>query len=396
MEKRFPSADRDGFVPARLTIARNARGLKQIELAESIRRAPATLSKWENNTYDQAPDSQTVLLLANTLAVDIGWFYKPIRTSEGVAFFRSLKSELFLARDRASARLRFVDDIFSALSDRVEFPEVDIPDLVDGRNFKTLRAEDIDDIANRLRDYWMLGDDPIDDLMVVIENAGVAVAEDYVQSSKLDGVSRWFDKHPVMLLAKDKQGAVRRRFDAAHELGHLVLHQSMKEEDLRQNIGLIEEQAMIFAGALLLPASSFSSDVHDITLDSLADIKPRWKVSIGAMIKRLGVLNLVNPDHERNLWKYYSYRKWRGNEPYDDRLEIEHPINLKEALEMIAEDGINELSAVVSEIGLFPEDIAELTGADLNLLRTQKLAKPKLKLVRKNGLGVTTIKAAND
>lgn len=389
MEQRFPSADTDGFVPARLTIARQARGMKQNELADAVGRAPATVSKWESDAYDHGPDHAAISSLATILSVDHNWFYKPIVSCESVAFFRSLRSELFLARDRIAARLRFVDEISSALAERVEFPESDIPDLMDGRDFKTLRADDIDDIANKLRDYWMLGDDPIEDLMVVIENAGVAVAEDYVQSSKLDGVSRWFDKKPVILLAMDKQGGVRRRFDAAHELGHLVLHQGVRANDLRDNLALIEEQAMIFAGALLLPGSSFSFDVSDITLDNLADLKPKWKVSVGAMIKRLGVLNLADASHERNLWKYYSYRKWRGNEPYDDRLEVERPVNLKSAMEMIAEDGVDEISLLMNQIGLLPIDVAELTGVDISLLNKAKNKKPKLKLVRRH-------EAAND
>lgn len=395
MEQRYPSAGSDGFVPARLTLARNSRSMRQNELAEALERAPGTISKWENSTYDHAPDSLDISSLAKILSVDRGWFYKPLAGVEGVPFFRSLKSALAVARDRASARLQFVEDIFSALSDRIEFPDQDVPDLVGKRDFRTLRLDDIDDIANQLRDYWMLGDDPIDDLMTVVENAGVVVSEDYVQSSKLDGVSRWFDKNPVMLLGKDKQGAVRRRFDVAHELGHLILHQNVSREDLRNDLALIEEQAMSFAGSFLLPASSFSSDVSDFSLDTLSDLKPKWKVSIGAMIKRLGNLELVKPEHERNLWKYYSYRKWRGNEPYDDRLKMETPLNLKAAVEMVAEDGPAEISILMSEIGLLPADVADLTGVDVSVLNTAKSKNAKLKLVRKDGLDMQR-RAAND
>ena len=119
------------------------------------------------------------------LSVNMSWFYKPLVNDARVAFFRSLKSELFLARDKASAKLRFVNDIFEALIDRVEFPEVDIPDILEGADYKTLTPEVIERIADDLRDYWSLGDDPIDDLMMVIENAGVAVSEDYVDFTNL-------------------------------------------------------------------------------------------------------------------------------------------------------------------------------------------------------------------
>ena len=307
-----------------------------------------------------------------------------------------MKSELYLARDKISARLKFVHEIFYELDQRVEFPDVDIPDLMRGRDYKTFRPEDIDAIANELRDYWMLSDDPVDDLMTVIENSGIIVGEDYVDSSKLDGVSQWIDGRPFMLLAKDKDGGVRRRFDAAHELGHIIMHQAVKDNDIASHLNLIEEQAMIFAGAFLLPASAFSSDVTDVSLDVLADIKPKWKVSIGAMIKRLGTLNLITDDHQRNLWKYYSYRKWRGNEPYDDRLEVERPINLRDAIEMVALDGQVEIASLLADIGLSSEVVSDLSGVQKTTLMAAPVVKPRLKLISRNGRTLETAKAAND
>jgi Zn-dependent peptidase ImmA (M78 family)/transcriptional regulator with XRE-family HTH domain len=396
MEQRFPSTGADGFVPARLTVARNARGMKQTELAKQIRRAPATISKWENDTYDHAPDSSAIVDLSDILNVEKSWFYKAMPRQEGVAFFRSLKTELYLVRDKISARLQFVYDIFYELDKRVEFPDVDVPDLMRGRDYKTLRAEDIDVIANELRDYWMLGDDPIEDLMTVIENAGIVVAEDNVDSAKLDGVSQWINQRPFMLLAKDKDGGVRRRFDAAHELGHIIMHQAVSQDDITNHLNLIEDQAMIFAGAFLLPAASFSSDVTDATLDVLADIKPKWKVSIGAMIKRLGTLNLITDDHQRNLWKYYSYRKWRGNEPYDDRIEVERPINVKDAIEMVASDGTAEIASLMEDVGLSAEVVSDLSGVRRATLTAAPAPKPRLKLVTRNGRPLETGKAAND
>jgi len=393
VQNQFLSAASDGFVPARLTSARNARGMRQNELAEAVGCAPGTISKWESLAYGQSPDQGAILSLSDKLSVSPSWFYKPITANEGAAFFRSMKSALQTARNKTLGKLRFVDDIFNAAFGRVEFPDVDIPNLMEGRDYKTIRSEDIDQIARQLRDYWCLSDDPIDDLMVVIENAGIVVSEDFVDSAKLDGVSQWIDNRPLMLLAKDKEGGVRRRFDAAHELGHLVLHQSVSASDIEKDIALIEEQAMIFAGSFLLPSSSFASDISVVTLDALADSKPKWKVSIGAMIKRASNLHLVTPEHERNLWKYYSYRSWRGNEPHDDRMHVEQPVNLKTAVEMIAEDGSGEIKAFVDEIGLPVEDIARLTGVNTDIFAGSR-ERPKLKLVTKRSS--QSVAAAND
>ena len=81
-----------GFVPARLTIARQAKGLKQKDLAEDLQFSPGTISKWESEAYEQGPDSSSVQALADRLSVQPGWFYKPIDGARnGPAFYRSMR-----------------------------------------------------------------------------------------------------------------------------------------------------------------------------------------------------------------------------------------------------------------------------------------------------------------
>lgn len=372
-----------GFVPARLTVARQAKGLKQKDLAEELQFAPATISKWESEAYEQAPDPSSIQALADRLSVEPAWFYKPLGDAQSrPAFYRSMRSELTAARDKAAAKLLFSYEIYRALDELVEFPAADIPNLMAGSDYRMLSAEKIEAFSIRLREYWGLGDDPITDLMVVLENAGIVVTETFLDSNKLDGVSAWFSQIPVVLLAKDKDGGVRRRFDAAHELGHLVLHQGLTQECIKKDLRLIEEQAMLFAGAFLLPASSFALTSDKATLEHLSDIKPRWGVSIGAMIKRLASLNLISENHEKNLWKYYSYRQWRGNEPHDDHIEVERPENLKSALELLSREEPATLANVVESISIGSDYITELTGIEAACLRAATLKRPKLKLVR--------------
>ena len=372
-----------GFVPARLTIARQAKGLKQKDLADELRFAPATISKWESEAYEQGPDPSSIQALADRLSVAPSWFYKPFRDARlSAAFYRSMRSELTTAREKAAAKLLFSYEIYSTLDELVEFPSCDVPDLRGDTDYRALSPEKIEKLAAHLREYWALGDDPISDLMVVLENAGIIVAETFLDSHKLDGVSAWFSDVPVVLLAKDKEGGVRRRFDAAHELGHLVLHRGLTQASIKNDLRLIEEQAMLFAGAFLLPASSFAVNSDKATLEHLSDIKPRWGVSVGAMIKRLASLNLISENHEKNLWKYYSYRQWRGNEPHDDHITVERPENLRAALELLAKEEPSTLSDVVSSVGVGPEYIAELTGMEASQLRNTEVSRPKLKLVR--------------
>lgn len=368
------------FVPGRLMMAREARGMRQRELAARIGKAAATVSKWESDGYSQTPEPATLGKLAEALTVEPDWFFKPFSTARHFSaqrmgssnspratavFYRSLKSELGLLRAKARARLGFVEAIDEVLSEYVELPPVDVPDVLDGRDVLRMRMDDIEGCAAALRDHWAMPEGPVDDLLLLIENAGIVAAEDEIGSLKLDGVSRWSEEtgRPYMLLAKDKRVGARRRLDAAHELAHIVLHRGVSQQDLEEHFDLIEDQAMIFAGALLMPATEFSDDVYSLSLDALLQIKARWKVSVGAMIKRLRSLEVISPEYERRLWQYYSYKRWRGNEPLDDVLPVEGPHNLRSSVEAIVEGDAATPGQLRKEIGLSAADICGL--ADL-------------------------------
>lgn len=378
----------EGFQPGRLTMAREGRALRKRELAHLVGRTEAAVSKWESSERPQKPEANTIPELAAALSVDNSWFFKPLVGDDRPVFYRSLRSGLNLLRDQARARLGFVEAIEQALTTHVDLPDVDVPDLVAGHDFRTLRTEDIEAIADDLRTHWHLPEGPIDDVLLLMENAGVVIAEDEIGSLKLDGVSWWSERseRPYVLLARDKKAGVRRRFDAAHELAHLVLHRNIRREQLVENFTLVEEQAMAFAGCFLMPAGDFASDVYSLSLDSLLHIKEKWAVSVGAMIKRLAALGEIPEHYERRLWQYYSQRRWRGREPLDDKLPIEQPENLKTAIQMLIEDGECTPQHLLREIGLSVEDVTVLSGLPVDFFDQPRddptRRKPTLRVVQ--------------
>jgi Zn-dependent peptidase ImmA (M78 family) len=165
-------------------------------------------------------------------------------------------------------------------------------------------------------------------------------------------------------LGTDKGTAVRWRFDAAHELGHLILHNRLDRNLLSkpEQFKKIEAQAHRFAAAFLLPVGPFSKDLYGLGLDSLRAIKPKWKVSIGMMIKRARHAELISDDAERRMWISYNRRKWRTNEPYDDNLEVEEPRVLRRAFELLLDKGEQTPDDVVARLALSPTDVETLSG----------------------------------
>ena len=70
--------------------------------------------------------------------------------------------------------------------------------------------------------------------------------------------------------------------NAAHELGHLVMHQQVAA-----SAAALEDDAKRFASAFLLPADSMRQMiVAPVTLDTFVNLKLSWGVSIQAMIVR--------------------------------------------------------------------------------------------------------------
>jgi Zn-dependent peptidase ImmA (M78 family) len=122
-----------------------------------------------------------------------------------------------------------------------------------------------------------------------------------------------------------------------------------------------EEQAYYFAGAFLLPARTFERDVTP-TLRSLVLAKAKWRVSIGAMIKRMGHLCLLSPAREQRMFANYSRRGWRTNEPLDDEIEMEEPRFIRRSFDLLIKNGVIGSDDLESRLGLYIDDVEKVTG----------------------------------
>jgi Zn-dependent peptidase ImmA (M78 family)/transcriptional regulator with XRE-family HTH domain len=370
-----------GFQGERLRAAREARGMTAKDLAAAVGVTPAAVSQYEGGHWSPAPD--TIERLAKELRVKPQFFFRP-RASQFVGqespiFFRSLASATKRARTSSQRRFEWLQDIVATLSVQVRFPQPDLP-AIDARP-EELRAADLEEAATSVRRHWGLGDGPISDVLLLLENKGILVARADLGSEALDAFSAWVAGVPYVVLNTTKLSAARARFDAAHELGHLLLHRSVGSlVDLRT----LEQQAFAFAGAFLLPARTFSADFFAPSLNSLEILKPRWKVSIGVMIKRARTLDLIDEDQERRLWISYSKRGYRSREPLDDKLPVEQPRLLRRAVSMLAERNMMTSSDLADSVGIDDEDFCELTNAS----PTPALAAPPV-LVRKSTVSDT-------
>lgn len=353
-----------GFQAERLAEARDSRGLTQVALADLINRTSPSVSRWESG--EQSPEPDALDTLAAAMNLPVSFFLRP-QPDHGPApiFFRSMASTTQAVRRRSKARLRWAQDISLSLQEWVDLPVPNVPKL-GVEDHREIRDGDIERIADECRALWGLGKGPISDVILVLENAGIVVIKEEVGTAKMDGLSNWLksDGRPYVLIARDKATCVRSRMDAAHELGHLVLHHDLDEKTLssKSDFKEIERQAFYFAGAFLMPEESFASEVWSPSLNTFHTLKERWRVSVGAMMMRCANLGITSEEYERRLWKHYSTRGWRKGEPLDDVLESEEPRLLARSVQLLIDEGVRSKEDLLSDFRFPASDVELLCG----------------------------------
>jgi Zn-dependent peptidase ImmA (M78 family)/DNA-binding XRE family transcriptional regulator len=352
-----------GFVGARLREAREVRSLTLVALSEIVGVSAQSLSQYESGR--SSPSPAVFERIAAAVNLPEHRFLLPERSSQaGTRFYRSMSSATKSARSRAERRFDWLRDIVGYLSEFVAFPTPNFPVLRLPADPLLLSNEEIEEAADAVRRDWGMRDDPIANMIRLLENQGAVIARDKLGAETLDGLSEFAvdEARPYIIVGTDKGSPVRWRFDAAHELGHLVLHANVRQEQLRraETFKRIEEQAHRFAAAFLLPISSFGDDLFAPNLDAFRALKPKWKVSISAMIIRARDAGLLNEQAERSLWVNYSRRGWRRVEPHDETMDAEEPRLLRSAFDLILGAGGHTPDDVLSRLALPASDIEAL------------------------------------
>jgi Zn-dependent peptidase ImmA (M78 family)/transcriptional regulator with XRE-family HTH domain len=318
----------------RVRVARFLRELTQPQTVERMR-APITAAALSQIEAGRVrPALSTLEELSYALDVPVGFFFAQwpdtgTNSSPPPTYFRDLAATPAKRRKRASAYAVLLSDLIAAAEDRVRLPEVRLPDY-------TLSVDapvaEMEDVAAAVRDEWNLALDPIPNVVKEIERRGVPVARLLLGFEDVDAFSVGFTRRPVVLLTADKSSYTRSRFDAAHELGHLLSHRH--PNDRRR---LAEDQAHRFAAALLMPREVAVSELPRRANSSLwpllAQLKSQWGISMAALLYRAKTLRILPEADYVTAVRYMSTRGWRRTEPGDREMgPPESPLLLERLL----------------------------------------------------------------
>jgi Zn-dependent peptidase ImmA (M78 family)/transcriptional regulator with XRE-family HTH domain len=353
-----------GFQGSRLTQAREAMGLSVTSLAALIDVSKQAVSQYEKGA--DAPSQEIFDRLQRTLRQQAMFFLRPPLSSlhTSTRFYRSLAAATKSARTKAESWQALVREVMCYLGKYIELPHPNYPAFDMPSDPAKLGMDRVEILAADLREFWKLGDGPIVDLTSAAEVNGTMIIRHTLDADTLDALSEWLQPEnlPFVVLNADKNVAVRSRLDLAHEIGHMVLHRTLTDADLRRSpiFKLIEQQAFRFGAALLLPEHSFLEDLYSLSLDGLCALKPKWKVSIAMMIERLRHLGIVNDEQHRRLRINYSVRQWNRREPLDTDIPVEEPVFLGKAFRLLIQDGVQTPEQIILGTGLTAEWLERL------------------------------------
>jgi Zn-dependent peptidase ImmA (M78 family)/DNA-binding XRE family transcriptional regulator len=290
------------FTPSRLSLARRRRGLTKKGFAKELGVTPYTVLRYESGEI--VPPRDAVASFAKLLDFPIEFFYLPEIDDvvPDAASFRSLTAMSAKDRDSALAAGTLAYGLSDWVDANFDLPE---PDLID------LSGESPEVAARSLRQEWGLGEQPIKNSVHLLEAKGVRVFSLAENTRTVDAFSVWRGQRPFVFLNMMKTPE-HSRFDAAHELGHLVLHKHGGPSGRKA-----EEQANHFASSFLMPAADVLARIPRIhTLNQIVEAKKRWSVSVMAMIYRLNFLGIISPWQYRMFCIQASDQGYRTSEPF--------------------------------------------------------------------------------
>lgn len=357
---QFPAAVRAPqsgrlLIPSKLRDARKVARLSQTELADRIGVSRQAVSAYERG--DKSPEPATFEKIADVLRQPVAFFTNGDGASFGASttkFFRKFGSETTRRNEACDVLGEWFVQTAKYLDEFVNYPAPALFEAAPASGRYT--SDEINEVALSVRKQWGLGPGPISNVLALLESKGIVVCRYEMEGEKVEAFSFWSGQRPFIFMASEKEAGVRLRYDLAHELGHLILHRWIDQSELENKTTLkeVEAEADRFAGAFLLPSTSFPNEVYTTRLDAFLPLKERWKVSIQAMVYRCRDLEIIDSDQALNLYKQISFRKWRKKEPLDDprRIPLEQPRLLRRAIELILESGRKHPEEILNELHL--------------------------------------------
>ena len=271
------------------------------------------ISKYEAGKM--LPRWRTLFSLAKALDVSVEFLMGgQVQGLEGVEF---RKHSRISAKDRARAEVLVTEQLENYLAIENILDLEPAPDPFHGlRSDRVQSLDEAEDLANRLREHWNLGEGPIPSMIGLLESNGFKVIEADLPD-RFEGLScvvRLAGSYPdtEVIVVSSQTSIERRRITLARDLAQRVIL-AVASPDVRRKKAVVR-----FAEALLVPAGHLveraGNNRHGFTYSELVRLKHFYGVSVSTMLTRLREVGVVTSAALDRAFRGYA-RAWRRWEP---------------------------------------------------------------------------------
>lgn len=358
-----------GFDGTNLRLARSAHNLSLADVGEAVEKSKQFIQRLEAGR--DTPTEDLAEKLADLLKVEVSFFIPAPGhlLAEDAYHFRKLIGTKAADKQSAIAKGELFRRVVSFIDTKLRLPKFDFPEHDISTPGEAERA------AEKCRAHWGLGLGPIGNMIRVVENAGAVVTTFEGSGREIDALSI-SSSRPIVVMNSNEVSACRARFGHAHEIAHFVGHEGRLTGDKGS-----EAEANRFAGAFLMPRSSFSKEFPQlrggtqINWRALSELKLRWQVSKAGMLYRARQLGLLSEDQYRRAIVGHLFAKGeRHGEVEDSSIPHERPELL-----------LNALRTMQDRLGISVDDVAHAVHLKKEMLSRIAPQVSALDLVKTNG-----------
>lgn len=308
----------ENLFATRFKSARLLNGFSLQDLADVLKEQGHSLTKQSLHRYEKGevePDSEITGWLSDALNVRPDFFTRTINVEIGAVEYRKLKSVASKEDDRIVEQTREYLSRYLELEEILALP-VNFKNPLQG--FKAVKAyEDVNEAAIQLRKKWILGDDPIANIVELLEDKHIKVVP-LDADMGFDGLQTTVNK-TIPVIAYNSRKIVkpdRIRFTLLHELGHLLL-----QFDPALTNKQVETLCHQFAGAMLLPEKAIIRELGQhrtrLYMQELGHIKTQYGISMQAVVMRAKVCGIINDHYAKQFFFIMNNNGWKVDEPVD-------------------------------------------------------------------------------
>lgn len=338
------------FNPARLNIARKRRMLTKKVFAENLDVTRQAVIKWENSTE---PLPENLEAIERVLRYPKAFFFGPDidEPESSSTSFRSQAAMSASHREAALAAGAIGFLVSDWVKERFDLPPIQVPDL-------HLYIGSPEMAAQALRQEWGLGQSPISNMIHLLESRGIQVFSLTENTRTVNAYSLWRRGMPYVFLNNFKSAECS-RFDAAHELAHLTLHQDGKVKGREA-----EDQANRLASAFLMPEADVIAELPRVSgLEQIIRSKRRWKVSLAALNYRLRKLGITTEWTNREFCIEIAKRGYHRTEP--NGIERERSSVWEKVIQALWVEGTTHIE-IAKDIHVPAEEVSDLLSGVLD------------------------------